>query len=70
MPYGTETPESWAALAVTPGIAVVGLGGAGSEAVHDLVGLGIPGVRSFAVNTDAKHLVRMGVDEKILLGHR
>ncbi len=70
MPYGTETPESWAALAVTPGIAVVGLGGAGSEAVHDLVGLGIPGVRSFAVNTDAKHLVRMWVDEKILLGHR
>ena len=70
MPYGTETPESWAALAVTPGIAVVGLGGAGSEAVHDLVGLGIPGVRSFAINTDAKHLVRMGVDEKILLGHR
>ena len=49
MPYETETPESWAALAVTPGIAVVGLGGAGSEAVHDLVGLGIPGVRSLAV---------------------
>jgi cell division protein FtsZ len=63
-------PESWATLAATPGIAVVGLGGAGSEAVRDLVGLGIPGVHSLAVNTDAKHLLQMGVEEKILLGHR
>lgn len=70
MPNGANDPEPWAALATTPGIAVVGLGGAGSEAVHDLVGLGIPGVRSLAINTDAKHLVRMAVDEKILLGHR
>ncbi len=62
--------ESWAALALTPGIAVVGLGGAGSEAVHDLVGLGIPGVRTFVINTDAKHLVRMSAEEKILLGQR
>jgi cell division protein FtsZ len=61
---------SWAALAITPGIAVVGLGGAGSEAAQDLIGLGIPGVRTLAVNTDAKHLLRTGVEEKILLGQR
>jgi len=65
-----DAKESWAALALSPGISVVGLGGAGSEAVQDLVRLGIPGVRSLAVNTDAKHLLRMGVEEKILLGHR
>jgi cell division protein FtsZ len=68
----TNSPEldSWAALAGNPTIAVVGLGGAGSEAVADLIKLGIPGVRAFAVNTDANHLLRTGVDERILLGHR
>jgi cell division protein FtsZ len=62
--------EPWAALALTPAIAVVGLGGAGSEAVQDLVGLGIPNVRTLAVNTDANHLLKMGVEDKILLGQR
>jgi len=68
----TDSPDldSWASLAVTPSIAVVGLGGAGSEAVSDLLALGIPGVRAFAVNTDANHLLRTGVEERILLGHR
>lgn len=65
-----DPTEPWAALAQTPGVAVVGLGGAGSEAVQDLIRLGIPGVRSFALNTDARHLLTMGVEEKILLGHR
>jgi cell division protein FtsZ len=62
--------DSWAALAGNPSIAVVGLGGAGSEAVVDLLALGVPGVRAFAVNTDANHLLRTGVEERILLGHR
>lgn len=68
----TNSPDvdSWASLAVTPSIAVVGLGGAGSESVSDLLALGIPGVRAFAVNTDASHLLRTGVEERILLGHR
>ncbi len=70
MSEGKDATESWAALALTPGIAVVGLGGAGSEAVQDLVRLGIPGVRSIAMNTDAKHLLGMSVEERILLGHR
>jgi cell division protein FtsZ len=50
--------------------AVVGLGGAGGEAVHDLVELGIPSVRAFAVNTDYPHLQRLVLDERILLGER
>jgi cell division protein FtsZ len=70
MASGERSSESWAALALTPAVAVVGLGGAGSEAVQDLVGLGIPNVRTLAVNTDANHLLRMGVEDKILLGQR
>ena len=64
------TPDSLSALALSPSIAVVGLGGAGSEAVEDLVTLGLPGARAIAVNTDAMHLGRIGVDERILLGRR
>lgn len=62
--------EEWASLATTPSVAVVGLGGAGSEAVQDLLTLGIPGVHALVVNTDAKHLMSTGVEEKILLGQR
>ncbi|HTT15869.1 MAG TPA: hypothetical protein VMH49_00705 [Thermoplasmata archaeon] len=62
--------DALSALAVSPSIAVVGLGGAGSEAVEDLVELGLPGARAIAVNTDAMHLGRVGVDERILLGRR
>ncbi len=58
------------ALALSPSLAVVGLGGAGSEAVEDMVALGIPGARAIAVNTDASQLGRIGVDERILLGRR
>jgi cell division protein FtsZ len=62
--------STWGPLAVAPSVGVVGLGGAGSEAVQDLIALGIPGVRAIAVNTDAAHLLRTGVEERILLGHR
>jgi cell division protein FtsZ len=64
------TANAWGPLARTPSVGVVGLGGAGSEAVQDLITLGIPGVRAIAVNTDAAHLLRTGVEERILLGHR
>jgi cell division protein FtsZ len=57
-------------LALSPSVAVVGLGGAGSDAVQDLVSLGIPGARAIAVNTDAKHLEALHVEERILLAQR
>jgi cell division protein FtsZ len=63
-------PNAWGPLALAPSIGVVGLGGAGSEAVQDLIALGIPGVRALAVNTDAAHLLHTGVEERILIGHR
>jgi len=62
--------EAWAKLTPTNNFAVVGLGGAGCDAVHDLVELGVPGVRAFAINTDAKHLLSQPIDERILLGQR
>ena len=60
----------WASLSPKNSFAVVGLGGAGSDAVHDLVDLGVPGVRAFAVNTDARHLLSKPIEERILLGQR
>ncbi|EQD47648.1 cell division protein FtsZ [mine drainage metagenome] len=67
----TESDDaSWAALAAAPSVAVVGLGGAGCEAVQDLLSLGIPGVQAFAINTDAKQLLSTGVEHRILLGQR
>jgi len=60
----------WSAVAPKTNFAVVGLGGAGGDAVHDLVELGIPGVRAFAINTDAKHLLSKPIEERILLGQR
>jgi cell division protein FtsZ len=62
--------DDWESRVSKPSIAVVGLGGAGSEAVQDLVALGIPGARAFAVNTDYAHLSRIHVEERILLGDR
>ncbi len=66
----TDSIEEWASLAQRSTFALVGLGGAGGEAVHDLVSLGSPGVHAFAVNTDAKHLLQLQVEERILLGQR
>ena len=51
-------------------MAIVGLGGAGCEAVHDLLTLGLPDVPAIAINTDAPHLLKLEVNERILLGER
>ena len=67
----TIAPDSsYGSLGTTGNFAVVGLGGAGGEAVHDLVEFGIPTVRAYAVNTDFPHLRRLNLDERILLGER
>ena len=60
----------WSAAAPKTNFAVVGLGGAGGDAVQDLVELGIPGVRAFAINTDARHLRSKPIEERILIGQR
>lgn len=63
-------PMGWASFGRPTSFAVVGLGGAGSEAVGDLMGHHIPGVKSVAINTDAMHLQRMPTEQRILIGHR
>ncbi len=62
--------DDWSGLGKPPSFAVVGLGGAGSETVADLIELGLGRVRPFCINTDARHLVALRVDERILIGHR
>ncbi len=68
--FDGPTADALHGLSLAPSIAVVGLGGAGSEAVDDLVNLGLPGARSLAVNTDARHLSHVRAEERILLGQR
>lgn len=65
-----DSIEAWAHRARDSEFALVGLGGAGGEAVGDLIGLGNLNVRTFAVNTDARQLLQIPVEERILIGER
>jgi cell division protein FtsZ len=59
----------WARYAAKPRVQVIGLGGAGSEALIDLIQMGLPaGIDTLAVNTDGRHLESLPLKEKILLG--
>jgi cell division protein FtsZ len=66
----SDSIEAWAGRHNGSGFAVVGLGGAGAEAVVDLMGLGSAGVHTYAINTDARHLSLIGTEERILIGER
>jgi cell division protein FtsZ len=50
-------------------IAVVGVGGAGTNTVSRLYRLGIKSAETIAINTDAKHLQIIEADKKLLIGH-
>ncbi|HEV2520528.1 MAG TPA: hypothetical protein VGX00_07965 [Thermoplasmata archaeon] len=65
-----DSIEAWARRSDESGFALVGLGGAGGDAVQDLVGLGHLNVRTVAVNTDARHLSSVPAEERILIGER
>ncbi|NVM01893.1 MAG: cell division protein FtsZ [Candidatus Helarchaeota archaeon] len=51
-------------------IKCAGIGGAGNNAISRLFEMGIEGVTTFAVNTDAKDLLYTSADEKFLIGKR
>ena len=54
-----------------PNIRVFGCGGCGSNTIESLTSEGLfdrEKVRGLAVNTDAQHLLRVNVDEKMLIG--
>lgn len=63
--YGINFDELKAGKAT---IKVVGVGGAGSNAVTWLYNKGITGATVYAVNTDALHLSVTKADEKLLIG--
>jgi cell division protein FtsZ len=70
VPEDDEALAAWAAYGQGHTVAIVGLGGAGGEAVRDLLALGLPDVPGVAVNTDAPHLLKLPVHERILVGQR
>ncbi len=51
-----------------PKVLVIGCGGAGGNSVHRLHRMGIHGVRTVVVNTDAVHLDSIQADRRILIG--
>ncbi|MEM4367027.1 MAG: cell division protein FtsZ [Candidatus Anstonellales archaeon] len=51
-----------------PNLVVVGAGGSGCNTLNRLFELGIDGVKLVAMNTDAKHLLKIKASKKILLG--
>ena len=62
----TPPPE----VLLTPNIGVIGVGGAGGNAVNNMVSSGLTGVSFFAANTDAQALSKSLVSERIQLGVR
>ncbi len=51
-------------------IYIVGSGGSGSNTLDRLFELGIKGVKLVAMNTDAKHLLHVRANKKVLLGKK
>ena len=51
-----------------PVIRIIGVGGGGSNAVNRMYGDRVSGVEYFAINTDAQHLSRLDVPNKLAIG--
>ena len=51
-----------------PKIQVLGIGGAGNNAIDRLIEVGITGAQTVAMNTDAQHLLNVTANKKLLLG--
>lgn len=51
-------------------IVIIGAGGSGTNTLDRLFDMGISGVNLLAMNTDAKHLLRIRANKKILLGKK
>uniref|UniRef100_UPI0022EB7EB6 cell division protein FtsZ n=1 Tax=Falsiroseomonas oryzae TaxID=2766473 RepID=UPI0022EB7EB6 len=52
----------------TPRISVVGVGGGGTNAVNNMVSMGLEGVEFLVANTDAQSLVNSKADRRVQLG--
>ncbi len=53
-----------------PNIFIVGSGGSGSNTLDRLFQMGIAGVNLIAMNTDARHLLHVHANKKVLLGKK
>ena len=51
-----------------PRITVIGVGGAGGNAINNMIASGIEGVDFVAANTDAQALISSSADRRIQLG--
>ena len=52
----------------SPRIAVIGVGGGGTNAVNNMIALGLEGVEFIVANTDAQSLVHSKADKRVQLG--
>ncbi|WP_043828925.1 cell division protein FtsZ [Muricoccus aerilatus] len=52
----------------TPRITVIGVGGAGCNAVNNMIGMGLDGVEFLVANTDAQQLVNSRAERRVQLG--
>ena len=52
----------------SPRIAVIGVGGGGTNAVNNMIALGLEGVEFIVANTDAQSLVHSRADRRVQLG--
>jgi len=67
MTINLSVPETDATL--KPKIMVVGVGGAGGNAVNNMIDAKLGGVEFLVANTDAQSLVQSRADRKLQLGH-
>ena len=51
-------------------IVVLGIGGAGSDAVNRLMETGVAGAKCIAINTDQQHLSTVQASQKVLIGEK
>jgi cell division protein FtsZ len=65
-----ETASQLGEICLVPKIKVIGLGGAGSNAVDRMITVGIPGVEYVAANTDRQALTMSEAQTKVQLGPR
>ncbi|OPZ78554.1 MAG: Cell division protein FtsZ [Alphaproteobacteria bacterium ADurb.Bin438] len=61
-------PENQPEAQLTPKIAVIGVGGAGGNAVNNMIESGMEGVRFIVANTDAQALQMSKTSERLQLG--
>jgi len=65
MPINLSLPK---AVELKPRIVVIGVGGAGGNAVNNMIGAGLDGVEFVVANTDAQALALSKADRKIQMG--